>query len=370
MKFPDTAIVPSIHPAALSESQVRDELDRLIDGGARVLPVGRAREHPERLLRRYPPSFGLELWNTRFFLTTVRQNPSLRFCVAYLAQPHPRSGQLQIHPRIFYKDGSLVWRSASHILVDENGIWAGKGEVFEMLVGGERMLCSLESTTDLPLEMQTALEDLNRRAGEIKKDKVALLEVLRRGPKGRIEPYRDFVEPRRRARADRRRRINGGKPVARFTRQGDPSSLRFVAGYEPDFGRGVIERSESKSVMFGGRIRRFRILSTNRRIQYLFFAGPDNVWIVPPQATTTELSSYGVRTIDVAIDEDLCVPGYEYHYLDETVDPPVPHSQIPTGFVGRQNAHDPDRSDASPWLDRLPVIQAFRREVLGRRAAR
>jgi hypothetical protein len=367
MKLPATAIIPSIRPAARPEAEVRAELAQLIERGARVLPVGRARQHPERLLRRYPPSFELELWNTRFFLTTVRQNPSLRFCVAYLAQPHPKSGRLEIHPRIFYKDGSLVWRSASHILVDEHGIWAGKGEVFEMLVAGERMLCSLESTTDLPLEMQTALEDLNRSVSPVRKDKVALLEVLRCGPKGRIEPYRDFVEPRRRARADRRRTIHGGKPVARFTRPGDPSSLRFVAGYEPDFRRGVIERSESKSVMFGGRIQRFRILSVNQRIQYLFFAGPDNVWIVPPQATTTELSSYGVRTIDVAIDEDLCVPGYEYHYLDETVDPPVAHSQIPAGFVGQENPHDPDRSDASPWLNRLPVIQAFRRQVLGRR---
>jgi hypothetical protein len=122
--------------------------------------------------------------------------------------------------------------------------------------------------------------------------------------------------------------------------------------------------------MFGGRVRRFRVLSVNQRIQYFFFAGPDNAWIVPPQATTTELSSYGVRTIDVAIDEDLCVPGYEYHYLDETVDPPVVHSQIPAGFVGHRNVHDPDRSDASPWLDRLPVIQAFRQQVLGQRGAR
>lgn len=102
-------------------------------------------------------------------------------------------------------------------------------------------------------------------------------------------------------------------------------------------------------------------------MQYLFFAGPRQVWLAPPQATTTELSSYGVRTHDVLVPEDLCVPGYEYHYLDCNEDPPLLVSQIPPGFVGAPSARDPSRSDASPWLERLPVIRAFRREVLGRR---
>jgi len=102
-------------------------------------------------------------------------------------------------------------------------------------------------------------------------------------------------------------------------------------------------------------------------VQYLFFAGPRQVWLAPPQATTTELSSYGVRTHDVLVPEDLCVPGYEYHYLDCNEDPPLLVSQIPPGFVGAPSARDPSRSDASPWLERLPVIRAFRREVLGRR---
>ena len=91
------------------------------------------------------------------------------------------------------------------------------------------------------------------------------------------------------------------------------------------------------------------------------------LWIVPPQATTTELSSYGVRTVDVLADEELFVPGYEYHFVDEEQDPPVLHSQIPAGFVGEQCDSESGRADASPWLDRLPVVRRFRREVLGRR---
>ncbi len=360
-----TSIVPSIGPANLSPADVRRELRTLIHQGAPVLPVGTARDEPLRLVARFPPSWKLELWSTRFYVTTVRQNPHLRFCIAYVVQAHYRSGRTQIHPRIFYKDGSLVWRCASHIAVDDSGIWAGKGDTATSIIDGDEVLHSMESTTDLPFEMQTAIEELSRSVAKVPRDRVALLQVLRQAPAGRIEPYRDFTDPRRRAAKDRRNLIHGGKQVAYFRRANDPTSLRFVKGYQPDFSRGVIEHSNSKSVMYGGIVERFRVLSVNKRIQYFFMAGPDNAWITPPQTMTTELSTFGVRTVDVAIDENLCVPGYEYHFLDETVDPPEPYSQIPVGFVGRANPHDPDRSDASPWLEQLPVIREFRRKLLG-----
>ena len=101
------------------------------------------------------------------------------------------------------------------------------------------------------------------------------------------------------------------------------------------------------------------------RLQYLFFVAPRHVWIVPPQATTRELSSYGVRTVDVRADDDLFVPGYEYHYVEDQTDPPELVSQIPEGFAGPQTEFDPTRADASPWLDRLPIVREFRRIVLG-----
>ena len=57
---------------------------------------------------------------------------------------------------------------------------------------------------------------------------------------------------------------------------------------------------------------------------------------------------------------------YEYHYcVDETADPPELHSQIPAGFVGRVNSHDEARSDASPWIEQMPVIREFRRRLCG-----
>ncbi|MGE0861935.1 MAG: hypothetical protein AB7P42_22675, partial [Gammaproteobacteria bacterium] len=116
--------------------------------------------------------------------------------------------------------------------------------------------------------------------------------------------------------------------------------------------------------LYGGEMRRFRVLSANREIQYLFMAAPRQAWLIPPQATTTELSSFGVRTVDVLAHEDLCVPGYEYHYLDESVEPPVFVSQIPAGHAGAPSAIDPSRADASAWLEALPVIREFRRVLL------
>jgi hypothetical protein len=73
-----------------------------------------------------------------------------------------------------------------------------------------------------------------------------------------------------------------------------------------------------------------------------------------------------VRTIDVMADEELFVPGYEYHYLDEWEDPPAWVSQIPRGFAGEANPDYPERADASPWIEAMPVIRRFRKEVLGR----
>ena len=56
------------------------------------------------------------------------------------------------------------------------------------------------------------------------------------------------------------------------------------------------------------------------------------------------------------------MPGMEYHYL-ESRDPAVWLSQIPSGYAGETSPLDPYRADASAWLERLPVIQEFRREL-------
>jgi hypothetical protein len=362
-------IVESVECDSTSPRSVAREFRSLLDAGARFHVSGRARRNPEQLLRLgYTPKHKLELFGTRFYLSNVRQNPELRFYVAYVVQPRARGAGEDVFARIFYKDLSLVWRVASHLSYDVDGsLWIGKGDVQSYVEGGEEMEASVESTTDLPLEMQTALESRLRAIRRVPGDGRVLEQVLRRAPADRIAPYADFTRPRERAWADPRNRIHGGRKIARFRRRRDPSSLEFVKGFEPDFKRGIIECAEGRSQLYGGRLQRFRILSRNRQIQYLFIAGPRHVWIVPPQATTTELSSFGVRTIDVHADDDLFVPGFEYHYMDEELDPPALYSQIPKGFAGGPCLHDEHKADASPWLDRLPVVRAFRRQVLGER---
>jgi hypothetical protein len=196
--------------------------------------------------------------------------------------------------------------------------------VREVRAKGFILLESIESTTDLPLEIQTALEDCSRRTKRSRADQKILPQVLRRAQPSRVEPFAEFTAPRARAARDPKNRIHGGRQVARFRRRGDPSSLEFVKGFEPDFARGIFEVNQTKSHLYHGELRRFRILSKNRKIQYLFLAGPQHVWIIPPQALTTELSTFGLRLVDVAADEDLFIPGYEYHYVDASQGPARP----------------------------------------------
>jgi hypothetical protein len=361
----ETQIVPSARLAKRSPARLRRELCARLDAGAEFVCAGLARRAPGRLIAAYPPRAFTERFGTGFYLSAPRQNEDIRFVVAYLVPDFARR-DAPIFARLFYKDVSLIWRAASHFIRSAGENWIGKGDVHVVDVGDEELETSAEETTDLPLELQDALEEVSSRAVSVPHDRRAVEWVLRRAPDRRIRAYRDFTEPRRRAQSNPANLVNRGRPIAQFTRAGDPGSLRFAKGYEPDFERGVLERSSSTSRLYGGRLRRYRIVSRNRRIQYLFFAGPKQVWIIPPQALTTELSTYGVRTIDVAAPEELCIPGFEYHFR-EGGDPEGPLvSQIPAGHVGAQSERDPARADASPWNERLPVIREFRRRILKR----
>lgn len=364
------AVAPSVALSPQPPAELRRELAGLVAGGAKVKPAGLAKAAPERLWKgRYSPTTKIELFGTRFYLSDYFQTPQLRFFVAFVAQPGTDGRIRAIWPRIIYKDGSLVWRTASHMVSSDDDFWIGKGDIRSEIVGDEELYESVESTTDLPFEMQTALEEAARRTIKVRNESRALDLVLRNAPPSRIRAYPDFTAPREAAAADPRNLPNGGRSVARFRRvrgRKDPASLVFAKGYEPDFDAGIVEVAESKSVLYGGRVGRWRVLSRNRRIQYLFLAGSKQVWIIPPQATTTVLSTFGVRTVDVVVDDDLCVPGMEYHFLDDTEDPPVFYSQIPEGYAGELGEFDKSRADASPWLDRLPVIAEFRRKVLAK----
>jgi hypothetical protein len=363
----ESRVVPSSKLAPLTPAQVAREFRRALDAGASLEPAGSASKRPRSLLSRgYTPKFKLRLFDATYYLSPPRQNEDIRFFVAYVRLGEGDPESWRFFPRLFYKDISLTWRAASHYIRSYAENWIGKGDIKEVVRDGEIFEESNEYTTDLPLEIQTALEIVCTGARRIPYDDVAVERVLRRGGNDRIPPFQDFVAPRRRAAADPGNLVHRGRLIARFTRKNDPTSLRFVKGFEPDFAGGIAERSRLKSRMYGGKLRRFRIVSRNGRAQYLFVTGPRHTFIASVQATTTDLSSFGVRTIDASVDEDLLLPGFEYHFWDGTVSPPELHSQIPEGYAGEASEIDPSRADASAWLDRVPVIREFRRKVLRR----
>lgn len=363
----ETCIVRGVRADSISKADVAREFRELVDAGARICPSGSAKSRPRSLLTRgYVPQYRIRLFDTRLWLAEIRQEPNARFFITYVmldAQRDLPPRRRRLHTRYFYKDASLVWRSASHFARSASENWIGKGDVKPVLEDGEERLYTAEETTNLPLEIQPALDLMSRAAENIVRDDKAIGLVLRRAPDHRVEPYAEFTTPRRRAAADPTNLVNGGEPVAWFTRKNDPSSLRFARGYEPDFRGGILEVDPETSRLYGGTLRKFRVLSKNRKIQYQLVAAPQHVWVVPPQALTTQLSSFALRTIDVEADDQLFVPGWEYHYLDDWQDPPQIYSQIPEGWAGVQSTVDPARADASPWLEELPVLQEFRQAI-------
>ena len=367
LPLPATEIIKSVKPDDHPPATVARGFRRLVERGARIAVAGSAREDVTRLLSiGYTPKHRVELFGSVFFLTNQRREDEFRFFVAYVlpANRARRPARQQVlFARIFYKDSSLIWRAASHYIDSDDDQWIGKGDLKTVWEDGEEVWASAEETTNLPLEIQDALDTISRRAGRVREDKRAISLVLRRAPDGRIRPYEDFSGPRRRAMASAADRVNGGRDVAWFERQDDPASLRFAPGFEPDLARGVSDRSDLRSRFYGGKVYRYRVLSRNREIQYGFVAAPRQVWILPAQALTTELSSFGVRTVDVHADENLYLPGYEFHYLESSGPAARLHSQIPAGFAGAPSALDPSRADTSRWNDALPVIREFRRRI-------
>jgi len=355
-----TDIVTGVRPVERSRTRVARRFRSLLHAGAQLHPAGRAKHDPALLLSgHYVPKHEVDLFDASYYLTDLLFDDALRFFIGYVDLGERSAGRVRrLHPRIFYKDSSLMWRVASHFIHDHKEYWIGKGDTRICRIDGEETTCTVEETTNLPFEIQTAFDTVSRRR-RAQRDDDAVGLVLREAPSGRIEPYADFLAPRRRAAA--RHRINRGRRVARFLRAGDPQSLRFAAGFQPDFDAGVLEWATTVSRFYGGELHKIRILSTNRQIQYLFFASPTHVWINPPQALTTELTNYGVRTIDVLADEDLFPPGYDYHEAE------LSHTQIPPGYAGAPHPDDPSRADASAWIEALPVIAEFRSKVLSKR---
>ena len=124
-----TRIVPSVSVEDKPPHQVERGFRALLDAGARLEVAGSARRRPRSLLSRgYTPKHELRVFDTTFYLTNVRQNEDIRFYVGYVLQGEGADRRV-IHPRIFYKDMSLIWRSASHYVRSAQENWIGKGDV-------------------------------------------------------------------------------------------------------------------------------------------------------------------------------------------------------------------------------------------------
>ena len=345
---PPTALVTGVAPEPLSPGQVRREFRaRLADGATLAVPPAGAARRQRLLLARHLPRHVVRLFGTSLYLGDALYDDHIGFLIGYVA---PAAQPRRLHARAFYKDSSLLWRVASHVERHDGSLWIGKGDTRTEERDGWEYLVSAEESTNLPLELQAAFDEVSRRRKR-RRDDHALELVARRAPRGRLRPFADFSGPR--ARAARLWQPNGGRPVARFRRALDPRSLVFARGSAPDFARGVLERSTTRSAYFGGEVLKVRVLSRDRRLQYLFLASPSHVWLAPPQPLTTELSSFGVRVHVALAPDELSVPGYEYHSAED--------SQIPRGFAGPFHPADPDRADARPWLEELPVVCEFRR---------
>ncbi|MGB5256831.1 MAG: hypothetical protein WBN44_06220 [Woeseiaceae bacterium] len=352
--------IRNVSPGTDTPRQTAKQFQRLLDSGHRLRVDGQAKSNPEQLLKiGYTPKHRIELFGTTFFLCNQRDAEGLKVMPAYvLPAASERGRKSSIHARVFYKDSSLVWRSASHYINTADAHWIGKGAVRWVNKRGERGWNTAEETTNLPLEIQAALDEVSQRGPRKHNDGRILSLVLRNAPTSRIHPYQDFEGPRERAMRVRANQINGNRPIAWFADDNDPRTLQFESGFEPDF-NAVVDVSLSRSSMYGGKIQKYRIASKNRRVQYLFVAGLDHVWIVSPQPFTTELSSYGLRTVDAIVDEDLLIPGFEFFDNAGTGEL---DDQIPAGYAGDVCPVDPDRADASPWNERMPVIRSFRRK--------
>ncbi len=353
----------------MTPQQVEYEFRKLIDQGLELKVTGEAKADPGVLLSwGYTPKYKIRLFDTRYYLTNVRADVDERFFVGYVLQRHPRTGKEIIYARYFYKDYSLIWRSASHYHGTElESTWLGKGDMKAVLEDGEEVFVSMEETTNLPLEIQSTLDTTSRKVPFLRQDSEAIRLIIRRAPYSRSEPYRDFTAPRLEA-AQRNGSINKGKRIAYFTRENDPRSLRFVKAFEPDYQNGIVEISIDRGVLselYGGRVEKYRILSTNRELCYQFLAGTDIVWANPPQAMTRQLTSYGVRPIDVNFDGDAFLSGVDYYEEDETNGQPTVFTQIPQGYVGRINPVLENLAETSKWNNRLPHIEEFKKRVLG-----
>src|SRR5690242_18449734 len=106
--------------APLTPRRVEREFAARLASGAQPVCDGALRTRPAKLLALgYRPRARIDLFDTTYYLSAMRQNEDLRFSVGYVALPARTGEPARIHARVFYKDVSLIWRAASHFARSE-----------------------------------------------------------------------------------------------------------------------------------------------------------------------------------------------------------------------------------------------------------
>jgi hypothetical protein len=173
----DTEILSGVRPVSRPTRTIRAEFRDLLANGAALLPAGEARADPERLAAAaYPPRHRIELFDATYWVGDLLVDDDLRFFVAYVAV-RGRGGAIRsIHPRVVYKDSSLVWRVATHLVRTGNENWIGKGDLKEADGPDGCGLYSAEETTNLPYELFAALDRISHEGAQRDRtNKAALL---------------------------------------------------------------------------------------------------------------------------------------------------------------------------------------------------
>ncbi|MCX5701739.1 MAG: methyltransferase domain-containing protein, partial [Candidatus Omnitrophica bacterium] len=339
----ETPKIPKPPSLVENKTEIGSEFSNLIPRVSIQVDGRKVTSGADLLQNGFVPQYKISLNGMDYYLSKpyTSQRNGRPYFIGFLHRINPETGVEEIFARTIYKSNSQnIWRIASS---EGPGGWIGKGLEDEM-------------TTNAPLEIQSSLEKLCLDNGKLE---------IKEGFYDDLEKRADFKSPEEFNHTIllHGEELNGGISIGSFAETGNPESYRFQNGFEPDFNNGVIEEFNTYSPIYGD-VESYRMLSNNKQVQFVFNVDRENrVWIGAVQSVTPRFTRFGVRAdrIDIGAMEMENIEG-----VNRPVDILMPASeydtQIPKGYIGN---HKADRYyDASPFIDKIPVIKEFRQKVL------
>jgi len=272
--------------------------------------------------------------------------------IAYCQHIDSRDNKPKLFVNEFYFSGShAVWRAASHRAWG----WIGKGVD--------------EHSQTLPLEIIPFLNRIVEKAGNIETREYDLFKILGIGgiipAESQIFTHVDVLNGQRAAPEldlTGSRRIVVAEEVSLAPADSDElHRYRFPdEGYKPDFTSKKILRYPSRNDVYG-RITHYRILSRNKKLQYLFNVSEEGlVWIGSVQSVSKDLNRQGVRQDAPNIIVPPTLLQAPYDYPSEIV------KNLPQGYLGDDHPGHPEYASAAKFTEKIDLVVEFRAEVLSR----